>query len=57
MDAGEESDIKSVVDEALNKYGRLDVFFANAGILGSTTTITESSGEDFMKVMRVNALG
>jgi len=57
MDAGEESDIKSVVDEALNKYGRLDVFFANAGILGSTTTVTESSGEDFMKVMRVNALG
>ncbi|GAB7346262.1 hypothetical protein MBLNU457_4988t2 [Dothideomycetes sp. NU457] len=57
MDAGDEADVKSVVDEAMEKYGRLDVFFANAGILGSTTRITESSGEDFMKVMRVNALG
>jgi len=57
MDAGDEDDVKRVVDEALDKYGRLDVFFANAGILGSITRITESSADDFMKVMRVNALG
>jgi NAD(P)-dependent dehydrogenase (short-subunit alcohol dehydrogenase family) len=32
VDAGDEADVKRVVDEALEKYGRLDVFFANVSI-------------------------
>ena len=55
MDAGEEKDVASVVDEALQKYKRLDVFFANAGISISAERITEASGDKFDQVMRTNA--
>lgn len=47
-----------LVDEALEKYGRLDIFFANAGIAPARpVTIPDATAEDFMKVMRTNALG
>lgn len=57
VDAGEEKDVAAVVQEALDKYGRLDIFFANAGVSGSHRRVMESTAEDFMDVMRVNALG
>ncbi|KAF2721600.1 putative 3-oxoacyl-reductase FabG [Polychaeton citri CBS 116435] len=56
IDAGSEDDVKGVVDEALRLYGRLDVFFANAGVVGSSNRIGDASAEDFMQVMRTNAL-
>jgi NAD(P)-dependent dehydrogenase (short-subunit alcohol dehydrogenase family) len=55
FDAGDEEAVKRVVQEAVDKYGRLDVFFANAGI-SSMKVFYESSGEEFMKMMRTNAL-
>ncbi|KAI6823429.1 NAD(P)-binding protein [Hortaea werneckii] len=57
IDAGEEADVERVVNEALEKYGRLDVFFANAGISHLPSRIFEASADDFMKTMRTNALG
>lgn len=56
MDAGEETDVERVVNEALKMYGRLDVFFANAGISISAERVTEGSAEKFMQVMRTNAM-
>jgi len=55
LDAGNESDIEKVVKDATDKYGRLDVFFANAGT-SSGTVFTETSVEQFMEVMRINTL-
>ncbi|CAO3594294.1 unnamed protein product [Absidia cylindrospora] len=54
VDASSEDDVKAVVDEALATYGRLDVFFANAGIcmLGRLHNETKA---DFLKTMEVNA--
>lgn len=56
MDAGEEEDVKKVVDDALDKYGRLDVFFANAGISVTMAKVLDAEVEDFMQVMKTNAL-
>ncbi|EME78770.1 uncharacterized protein MYCFIDRAFT_72506 [Pseudocercospora fijiensis CIRAD86] len=56
VDAGKEEDVAKVVDEALSRFGRLDVFFANAGISVTMKSVLESDAEDFMDVMRVNAL-
>jgi NAD(P)-dependent dehydrogenase (short-subunit alcohol dehydrogenase family) len=39
----------------VEKYGRLDVFFANAGI-ATGAVFTNTTPEDFMEVMRVNTL-
>ncbi|MCJ1363667.1 hypothetical protein MMC16_002775 [Acarospora aff. strigata] len=56
FDASNEQDMKRVVDEALEKYGRLDIMFANAGIVGQPKIFTDIDGEDFMKTMRTNVL-
>lgn len=56
MDAGVEAHVKQVVDECLQLYGRLDLFFANAGVSVMPKRILESDAEEFMEVMRINAL-
>lgn len=61
-DAGNEQDVKAVVKLAVDKWGRLDVFFANAGISGTMERVYEvgkkegKSEQDFMRTMKVNAL-
>lgn len=57
FDAADEEAVKEVVDDALSRYGRLDVMFANAGIIGDPVIFSETSKEDFMNVLRVNTLG
>ncbi|KAF2761498.1 dehydrogenase with different specificitie [Pseudovirgaria hyperparasitica] len=55
FDAAEEEAVKNVVQEALDKYGRLDVFFANAG-RASGSVFTDIDADDWMEMMRVNTL-
>lgn len=57
FDAGDEKAVVGVIDEAIAKYGRLDIFFANAGIVGQPKIFTDIGAEDFMKTMKTNALG
>ena len=57
FDGADKVAVKGVVDEAMAKYGRLDVFFANAGITGDFAAVTDVEAEDFMNVFRVNTLG
>ncbi|KAI0438522.1 putative 3-oxoacyl-reductase FabG [Xylaria telfairii] len=54
FDAADEKAVKAVVDHAMEKYRRLDVFFANAGIIGPMAAFTDISKEDFMKVLDTN---
>ncbi|KAI1152927.1 putative 3-oxoacyl-reductase FabG [Nemania diffusa] len=54
FDAADEQAVKAVVDEAIQNYGRLDVFFANAGMVGPMAAFTDVSKEDFMKVLDTN---
>jgi hypothetical protein len=62
VDAGDEEDVKAVVKLAVDKWGRLDVFFANAGVGGTMERVYEvskkegKSEEEFMRTMKVNAL-
>ncbi|KAG9256413.1 uncharacterized protein F5Z01DRAFT_509146 [Emericellopsis atlantica] len=56
FDASEEAKVKEVVDDALARYGRLDVFFANAGIVGPHALFTNIDDADFMQIMKVNTL-
>lgn len=57
LDAADEAAVKAVVDDALRRYGRLDVVFANAGITGAHALFTDVTAKDFMEVLRVNTLG
>jgi NAD(P)-dependent dehydrogenase (short-subunit alcohol dehydrogenase family) len=56
-DAGSEDDVKRLVDEAEAKHGRLDIFFANAGISGGWATISEQTAADWAEILRVNLIG
>jgi NAD(P)-dependent dehydrogenase (short-subunit alcohol dehydrogenase family) len=57
FDAADEKALTAVIDEAIAKYGRLDIFFANAGIVGQPKIFTDIDGDGFMNTMRTNALG
>lgn len=57
FDAADEAAVRDVIRDALQRYGRLDVFFANAGILGPMAPFEGIDAAGFMQTMRVNALG
>ncbi|KAL4758694.1 SDR family NAD(P)-dependent oxidoreductase [Aspergillus foveolatus] len=57
FDAADEAALKAVIDEAIQNYGRLDIFFANAGISGSNVPFTEVTGEQFAETLRINTVG
>jgi NAD(P)-dependent dehydrogenase (short-subunit alcohol dehydrogenase family) len=56
-DAGSEDDVRGLVERAVTEHGRLDVFFANAGISGGLASIFEQSVEDWQEILRVNLIG
>lgn len=51
-----ESNVQNVVEFAVEKHGKLDIMFNNAGTTGNLTpTIFDVCREDFSKVFDVNA--
>jgi len=57
MDVGDEAQVKEAVDKCMAKYGRLDIMFANAGVVGVPNTFEHITSEAFMNTVRVNSLG
>ncbi|QND66405.1 SDR family oxidoreductase [Mesorhizobium loti] len=56
-DVTKEPDIQRLVNETMAHYGRLDIAFNNAGILGSFRPITEQTSADFDAVIATNLRG
>ncbi|WP_309610808.1 SDR family oxidoreductase [Sphingomonas sp.] len=56
-DAGDDSAVKALVDQAIADHGRLDIVFANAGISGGLASIFEQSVDDWNEILRVNLIG
>lgn len=55
FDAADEDKVQAVVDEAITKFGRLDVYFANAG-RATGAPLAATDGETFTETMRINGL-
>lgn len=53
-DAADEESIKGIVERAMKEEGRLDVFFANAAIVGNPVPVGMLDAEDVAETMRVN---
>jgi NAD(P)-dependent dehydrogenase (short-subunit alcohol dehydrogenase family) len=49
--------VQRAVSEAVQRFGRLDVAFANAGIFGVVAPVTEYPVDVFERVMAVNVIG
>ncbi|XP_058207084.1 short chain aldehyde dehydrogenase 1-like [Rhododendron vialii] len=57
-DVSRDSDVQNVVETAVDKYGKLDIMFSNAGITGNTDpTILSTDQENIKKVFEVNVYG
>lgn len=56
-DVSEPDDVESVVAQAVSRFGHLDVFISNAGVLSPNGRIHNLSTEDWERAFRVNVLG
>lgn len=56
VDVTNEDDTQKMVEEVVQKFGRIDVLFANAGI-GQSKRISEMNLQDWQKVIDVNLNG
>jgi NAD(P)-dependent dehydrogenase (short-subunit alcohol dehydrogenase family) len=56
-DAGSDGDVQDMVQAALQRFGGLDIFFANAGISGGLASLFDQSPEDWERILRVNLIG
>lgn len=56
-DVSIEGDVQNYVNQTVEQFGKIDVFFNNAGIVGKMGRLVDISVEDFDQVMNVNARG
>lgn len=56
-DVSKEEDVKAYVDATVEKFGRIDGFFNNAGIEGKTFNVEDYPTEIFEAVLNVNVKG
>jgi NAD(P)-dependent dehydrogenase (short-subunit alcohol dehydrogenase family) len=57
VDAGSDADVKRLIDDAVREHGKLNIFFANAGISGGLASITQQTAEDWAEILRINLIG
>lgn len=55
VDAASDEDVRGIINEAMKSFGRLDVFFANAGV-ASGDHIKNETADSFMRMMKINTL-
>jgi len=56
-DVTDESDVRALVEQTVQRFGRLDVAVNNAGIEGSLGPITEQSVDNYQTVFATNVQG
>ena len=56
-DAGDETAVKALVDQVVRDHGRLDIFFANAGVSGGFDGIFEQDAAAWAEILRINLIG
>lgn len=57
VDVANEAQVKAMVDKTLARFGKLDVFVANAGIEGKVGNIDAGDVANLRKVLEVNVVG
>ncbi|NIK13120.1 SDR family NAD(P)-dependent oxidoreductase [Alkalibacillus almallahensis] len=56
-DVTNEAEVKQYVDETVETYGSVDVFFNNAAVAGPATPIKELEKDTFEQIMGINTTG
>ncbi len=56
-DVTKEEDVKNFVDKTVEKWGVIDIFFNNAGVIGELKPIIDLDIEDLRKTIDINLVG
>ena len=56
-DAGDEEQVRALVEWVSHEHGGLDIFFANAGISGGFDSLFEQDAAVWAEILRVNLIG
>jgi len=56
-DAGNETDVKRMIDAAVTHGGGLDILVANAGISGGAQGLFDTDAAEFAELLRINLIG
>jgi NAD(P)-dependent dehydrogenase (short-subunit alcohol dehydrogenase family) len=56
-DVADDGQVKSMVEETVSKFGRLDAAFNNAGVQGVLAETADSPRDDYDRVMAINLRG
>ncbi len=56
-DVSKAEEVKNYVDQTVERFGKIDYFFNNAGISGSGSYFLDSSIEEINKIVGINLLG
>ena len=56
FDAADEESVKAVVEDAVKDYGRLDIFFANAGVVGQHKLFSDITADEILATLRTNVV-
>lgn len=57
VDAGDEIAVQALCDRVVADHGRLDVFFANAGVSGGFDGIFDQDSATWAEILRINLIG
>ena len=56
-DAGNEDAVAQLVEDVVERHGRIDAFYANAGISGGWKGLFDQDASDWAEILRVNLIG
>ena len=56
-DAGDEAAVKALVERVVADHGRLDIFFANAGVSGGFDGLFDQDATAWADILRINLIG
>jgi NAD(P)-dependent dehydrogenase (short-subunit alcohol dehydrogenase family) len=56
-DVTDSDQVKAVVEATVERFGKLDIAFANAGVFGVVAPVTEYPADVFERVLAVNVVG
>lgn len=56
-DVSKEDEVINYVKEVVDKWGRIDIFINNAGVMGKVAPLIDQTVEDFHSIMDINVKG
>ena len=57
VDVSDQAAVRAMTDETVERFGKLDILFANAGIPAPPTPFAEQDADDWRRVFDVNVIG